>query len=134
MALFSFGKPDRSKEAEKLFDQGLEKYLKKDYPEAFQFFTTASELGSGDADCHLGIMYELGCGFPQNLTLAFKWFEQSAQRNSCGGLYRLGRCYQEGIGVSIDKKKALYWHRRAAAKDNRLAPYSIQQLESEGIE
>lgn len=117
----------------KLYEDGFQEYLEKRYSEALPLLKRASELGSGDADCQLGVMYELGYGVPTDPAEAFRCFERAAQRDSSGGQYRLGRCYQEGIGVTVDKRKALHWHRKAAAQDNRLAPYAIEDLAREGI-
>lgn len=122
-----------SPEALKLYEDGFQQYVEKRYAEAFPLLKRASELGNGDADCQLGVMYELGDGVPTDPAEAFRCFERAAKRDSSGGQYRLGRCYQNGIGVAVDKRKALYWHRKAAAQDNRLAPYAIDDLEREGI-
>lgn len=122
-----------SPEAEKLTEVGFDLYLEEKYSEALPILEQASSLGSGDADCHLGIMHELGRGVPKDFGRAFECFKQSAERGSSGGQYRLGRCYQEGIGTLVDKKKALFWHRKAAEQDNRLSPYAIDELTAEGI-
>lgn len=122
-----------SPEALKLYEDGFQQYLEERYSEALPLLKRASELGSGDADCQLGVMYELGYGVLADAAEAFRCFERAAKRGSSGGQYRLGKCYQEGIGTAVDKRKALHWHRKAAAQDNRLAPYAIDDLAREGI-
>lgn len=120
-------------QAQQLYDRGFKHYLDEEYLQALPLLRQAAELGSGEADSQLGIMYELGQGVPSDPAEAFRCFSRAAERGDSGGQYRLGRCYQQGIGVAIDKHKALYWHRQAAAQDNRLAPYAIDQLADEGV-
>ena len=120
-------------EALKAYEEGFQQCLEKRYSEALPLLKRASELGSGDADCQLGMMYELGYGVTADPSEAFHCYERAANRDSSGGQYRLGRCYHKGIGVAVDKRKALHWHRKAAAQDNRLSPYAIAELEREGI-
>jgi TPR repeat protein len=122
-----------TKRASELNERGFQKYLEQDYSAAVSLLEEASALGSGEADCHLGVIYELGKGVIADQEVAFRHFKRSAERGNSGGQYRLGRCYHEGIGTKIDKKVALQWYRRAAGQDNRLAPYAIDELETEGI-
>jgi TPR repeat protein len=123
-----------NKRASDLTELGFQKYLEQDYSTAMSLLEEASALGSGEADCHLGVIYELGRGVDADHEAAFRYFKRSAERGNSGGQYRLGRCYHEGIGTEIDKRLALQWYRKAAAQDNRLAPYAIDDLEAEGIE
>jgi TPR repeat protein len=133
IGLLSSCNREPSEDALKLYEEGFDYYSKEQYDKALPLLQRASELGSGDADCELGVMYELGSGVAVNLPEAFRYYERAANRGSSGGQFRLGRCYQEGIGIAVDKRKALHWHRKAAEQDNRLAPYSIDTLEAEGI-
>lgn len=63
---------------------------------------------SGDKRCQnqLGLWYEYGIGTEQNISLALKWYEESAKQEYASAYANLGNLYIYGKGVERDFNKA----------------------------
>ncbi len=114
-----------------LFDAAFKLYLDDKFEEAVPLFEEAAAKGNSDAECELGVIYELGLGVEIDFSKAFAWYKKSAEHGSCGGLYRYGRCFHKGIGTNVDLEEALHWYERALAMDNKLAGFGIAEVERE---
>jgi TPR repeat protein len=66
---------------------------------------------------HLGIIYELGLGLPQNYAEAATWFRKAADRGDSDAQVELGKMYLEGRGVPQNYVLAHMWFNLAAAKE-----------------
>ena len=105
--------------AEGEFQKALELYdgvglPEPDYEEGFRLFRKAAE--GGIVDSHLGYMYEVGQGVPQDETEAARWYRKAAEAGQAEAQRRLGILYEEGRGLSGDKVEAYLWLGRAAAQ------------------
>ncbi len=114
-----------------LYEEAFQLYLDDRFEDALPVFEQAASAGSSDAECSLGIIYELGQGVDADHQRAHGWFKKSAEHGSVGGLYRYGRCLHKGIGTEVDLQEALKWYRRALEKDNRLAAFAVAEVEAE---
>jgi len=86
-----------------------------------------AEKEDAEAQYHLGMFYNNGIGTPQNIQLAFEWFQKSAAGNDPLGNYKLG-CYYSGQGqgfVDIDHEKAIRYKSIAAKAGYRLAQHDV---------
>lgn len=96
------------------------------------YYRTASEYGSAEADCTLGGLYYSGLAIPgkkgvdRNLEKALEYFDEAATGGSVPAMQRLGLIYADGMGVEPDPKKALPYFRGAAERGDDL---SLQRLE-----
>lgn len=86
--------------------------------------------GHAEATYHLGMMYHVGAGVPQNRERAFALFKQAADAGDPLGAYKLG-CYYDGQGhgiVADDPAMALRYKLIAAE-----AGYALAQLDVAGL-
>ena len=125
--------PESASEAERLYQKGFDLYLDNKHAEALEVLLQASDLGSGEADCELGIMHREGKGVPPNLAMAVSCFLSGAKRGHSGSQYLLGKCFVEGEGVEVDVKQAVHWLVLAGEQGNRGASYLLAELEDQGL-
>ena len=69
------------------------------------------------AERHLGDMYEMGWGVPQDYVEAVKWFRRAAEQGNAWAQTDLGLGYAEGQGVPQDYVLAHMWFNLAAASE-----------------
>jgi hypothetical protein len=89
----------------------------------------AAAYGDDDAALQLGMLYEMGRGFPQNCKKAAEWVTKAAQYGNAVAEYNLGLRYRDGDGVATDLKQAEYWLKKAAANKNSDAVRTLAQLQ-----
>ncbi|OHS93305.1 hypothetical protein TRFO_11932 [Tritrichomonas foetus] len=77
------------------------------YKKAAKLFGDAKEQVHGDAIAALGVLHEFGYGIPQDLNIAFNYYNQSAHMNSLLGHINLGRAFVKGIGTEVDYTQAI---------------------------
>ena len=82
--------------------------------EAFIYYRKAAERGHLEAQCNLGLCYEMGKGVAKDEAAAVKWYSKAAERGLARAQCNLGYCHDEGIGVTKDEAEAVKWYRRAA--------------------
>ena len=76
----------------------------------------AAERGDVNAQAHLGWMYSVGVGVPQNYVLAAKWYLCAAERGHGAAQFALGLLYNKGQGVQHDLVLAYMWLNLSAAQ------------------
>jgi hypothetical protein len=78
----------------------------------------AADYGDDEAALQLGMLYELGRGFPQSCTKAAEWVTKAAENGNAAAEYNLGLRYRDGDGVDVNLKQAEDWLRKAAHKNS----------------
>ncbi len=107
-----------------LFEGG--KYVRRNYNEAFQWFTRASDAGNAEAELQLGGCYHYGLGTTPNFSLAAKYYRLSADQNNFVAMKSLGFLLMNGYGVDKNETEAKSWLMRAAKEGgNRRAMYDL---------
>ena len=91
-----------------------------------------AEKGDADAQYHLGAMYMVGRGVPQDYTQAVKWFRLAASKQSEVAQRSLGFAYKFGQGVSQDYTEAARWFRLAADQGEALAQEELGAFYANG--
>ena len=76
----------------------------------------AAEQGNADAQFHLGVMYGLGRGVPQDYGEAVRWWRLAAEQGHAAAQNNLGVMYGLGRGVPQDYVAAHMWANLAAAQ------------------
>ncbi len=94
----------------------------------------AADYGDDEAALELGMLYELGRGFPQSCRQAATWITRAAQQGNAAAQYNLGLRYRDGDGVAHDLQQAENWFRRAAAHKNLRAVRALSELPSQATE
>ena len=84
--------------------------------QAQQALAQAAAQGDADAQFHLGVMYYLGQGVPQDYAQARYWYEKAAAQGFAVAQTALGAMYSLGQGVPQDYAQALRWFEKAAAQ------------------
>jgi len=90
----------------------------------------AADYDDDQAALQLGMLYELGRGFPQSCTTAAKWVTKAAENGNAAAEYNLGLRYRDGDGVDTNLQQAENWLRRAVAHKNSNAKRALDALPS----
>jgi len=103
-------------EAQANYGVGLLYSIKKEYQEAFKWFTKAAEQGHAGAQLNLGLMYYNGEGIPKDHKEAAKWLTKSAEQGRADAQAYLSTMYYIGQGVPEDYVQAYKWSNLSAAQ------------------
>lgn len=83
--------------------------------------------------CHLGRLYNFGCGTEQNYAEAFKWFQKAAAADNSYAQYLLGSLHYYGNGTVQNYEKAFEWFKKSADNGNIYACYETAKMLRDGI-
>lgn len=110
-----------------LYEDG--RYLRRNYNEAFLWFSRAADLGAAEAQLQLGGCYHYGLGVTPNFSMAAKYYQLAADQTNYVAMKSLGYLLMNGYGIKKNDERAKYWLLRAA-KDggNRRAMYDLSVL------
>jgi TPR repeat protein len=107
------------------FEEGLAAYERGDYSTTLQEWRPLAEQGDPTAQHHLGWLYVLGHGAPQDYEEAVRWFRKAAEQGNRDAQTNLGSLYLLGDIVPQDYTEALKWLRAAADQGY---PYAQMKL------
>lgn len=110
-----------------IFEGG--QFVRRNYNEAFHWFSQAAELGDPEAQHQVGVCYHRGFGVTPNFTMAAKFYQLAADQTNFAAMKNLGLLLMEGKGLEENDDKAKYWLLRAATEgQNRRAMYDLSVL------
>jgi TPR repeat protein len=89
----------------------LDRFRKKNIPQALKFLTNEAESGTAYAQFHLGSAYAHGYIVKQDSVEARKWYRLAAEQGNSQAQYNLGVMYVKGLGVLTNEEKAMKWFR-----------------------
>lgn len=89
-------------------------------------------IGNGFGCVLKGVLYLEGWGVEQDLTRAFKLFDQAARNNNTDGMVKLGEMLMYGIGTDIDYQQAMDNFNRACSYGNSMGCYGVGELFGRG--
>ncbi|WP_270539554.1 tetratricopeptide repeat protein [Bacteroides zhangwenhongii] len=98
---------------------------KKEYTQAFEWYSKAAAQGFAPAAYIIGYYYENGMGVEKNTAKAFEWWSKAAAQGFAKAEYAIGRCYEKGMGVEKNRAKAFEWYSKAAAQGNANGQYML---------
>ncbi|MDR3376356.1 MAG: serine/threonine-protein kinase [Ancalomicrobiaceae bacterium] len=108
----------------------------KDLAKAFDWYTKAAQLNSGDAYARLGLLAQTGAtrGIPDYARAADN-YENGARLGSAPAMYQLGLLYRDGLtpGHIPDLAKAFDWLQKAADKGQPEAMAAVGQFYLDGV-
>ncbi len=122
-----------------LFDHSAPRFPGTRPPEAgseeLQAIRGSAAAGNRDAQSHLGVMYRMGRGVPQNDARSFRWFREAALAGDPAAQHYLGLFYLGGVGTGIDLEEATLWLRRCAElnQPERLMSLAWFTLDENGL-
>lgn len=96
------------------FQAGLDAYERGDYTITLREWRPLAEQGNPMAQHHLGWLYLLGRGVPQDYEEAVRWFRKAAEQGDGDAQTNLGSLYLLGDRIPQDYTEALKWLRAAA--------------------
>ena len=97
---------------------------KKEYTQAFEWYSKAAAQGFAPAECIIGYYYKNGMGV-ENTAKAFEWWSKAAAQGFAKAEYNVGTCYENGTGVEKNITKAFEWWSKAAAQGFAQAEYNV---------
>lgn len=92
------------------YDEGVEAYQEKDYPNALRIFQYWSDMGFYPAQFDLGMMYATGNGVTQDYAVAAYWWNKAAKQGDSKSQWFLGLLYATGFGVNQNYVRATMWY------------------------
>ncbi len=96
-----------------------------EHARAAEEFKKLAEEGDAKAQSHLGYLYYVGEGVPQDYAMAVKWYRKAAVQGDRDAQYNLAVAYAFGEGSKQDYKEAAIWYRRAAEQGHAISQYSL---------
>ncbi|WP_052771971.1 tetratricopeptide repeat protein [Vibrio mexicanus] len=95
----------------------------------------AAEEGVAHAQVKLGLLYEQGDYFEQDVDEAAMWYLLAASQGHPQGQYNLALMFIDGVSVNSDSSRAMYWLEEAANNGYlpailHLANYQKMQLDN----
>ncbi len=94
--------------------QEMIELINSDNKKGLEVVREHANSGNADAQCLLGIMYQMGVGDDKNQSDAAYYFRMAAEQGQASAQTNLGKCYLSGDGVQKDDKKAFEWFEKAA--------------------
>ena len=88
--------------------------VKKNLPQAFNWYQRAAKNGNSKAQFNLASLYENGEGTAQNIPQAIRWYTTAANNGDANAQVNLGNRYAEGRHVPKNIQQAAKWYKRAA--------------------
>ncbi len=123
----------RESDAETQYRYGLQHESSALYVAAINYFEQAADGGHAGAQFHLGRIYALGKGVPQNDLIAGSYYEQAAVQGHAGAQNELGYLYLRGQGIEQSDTQAVYWFQTASERGDTNAHDSLAFMYQEGI-
>ena len=104
------------------------KGVKKDYAEAFSWFSKAAEKEHMKAEYNLGVCFYYGNGVEKNLEKAVEWYRKAAEKGFPKAQYNLAKCFAMGDGVAPNLSTAKQWCQKAAENGEIDAQYTLGNI------
>jgi TPR repeat protein len=114
------------------FECHMTLHFRGDFATALREWRPLAEQGDADDQFKLGVLYDNGCGVPQDYGQARQWYKKAAAQEHAEAQFYLGRLYFNGQGVPQDFDQARHWWEKAAALRFAKAQYSLGLVYSNG--
>ena len=73
-------------------------FSKEDYKKAVEWYQKAAAQGEAEAQCMLGLCYEVGQGVTKDYKKAVEWYQKAAAQGDANAQWILGWCYTKDKG------------------------------------
>ena len=113
-------------------DDGLDALRRNDFARAVKELRPLADKGNAEAQYRIGLMYEFGKGYPQDVAKGVAWLTKGANQGHTGAQQELGYLYSSGEGVARDDAKAIAWFRKAADLGNATAQFNLGLMIAKG--
>lgn len=94
--------------------QMLSLFSAGEYERVYEIIVPFADTGVPDAQCMLGLLYQLGLGVPQDGPKAVSWYLRAAAQGHPLAMNNLGTIYLQGMpGIVPDRETALEYYKQA---------------------
>lgn len=114
------------------FEEGMSAYERGDYATTVKEWQPMAEQGDPRAQHHLGWLYVIGRGVPQDYEAAVHWLRKAAEQGDSDAQTNLGSLYLLGEGLPQDYAEALKWLRAAAEQGHPFAQTKLGIMYEDG--
>jgi uncharacterized protein len=114
------------------FEEGLTAYERGDYAITLNEWRPLAKQGDPPAQHHLGWLYVIGRGVPQDYHEAVRWFRKAAEQGDRDAQANLGSLYLLGDSLPKEYTEALKWLRAAADQGHPLAQTKLGIMYEDG--
>lgn len=114
------------------FEEGMAAYERGDYAATLKEWRPLAEQGDPTAQHHLGWLYVIGRGVPQDYEEAVRWLRKAAEQGDSDAQTNLGSLYLLGEGLPQDYTEALKWLRAAADQGHPFAQTKLGIMYEDG--
>lgn len=89
-------------------------YLRNgDFSNAANYFKSAADRGSAEAQYEIALLYKSGAGVAKSTANAFTYMKAAAEAGFTKAYRELGEMYHGGRGTAKDRTQAEYWYKKA---------------------
>ena len=106
------------------FDKGIKALISKDKKQAFYYLNKASKDNHIEASYNLALMYYMGDGVDQNISMSAKLLESSADAGYKKSIDNVGRVYMQLLKFD----KAIKWLKINAKNGDIQANYLLSEI------
>ena len=97
-------------------------YLRNgDFNNAANYFKSAADRGSAEAQYEIALLYKSGAGVAQSTANAFSYMKAAAEAGFTKAYRELGEMYHGGRGTAKDRSQAEYWYKKAVDSGDQKA-------------
>ncbi len=108
---------DEKSEAQEYFDQGMIEYEKENFEKSHELLEKSAEMGHGDAQYQMGVLYYKGQGVAKDNEKAAFWYGKAAKQGIKNAQNSLGNLYDESKkSITENAGKASDWVENTASE------------------
>ncbi|KNE60015.1 hypothetical protein AMAG_05454 [Allomyces macrogynus ATCC 38327] len=112
-------------------------FVDEDVEKALELLQAAAKLGSVEAMCTTGVVYQSNASSEEDLKRAFKWISMAADKNHPVAMCTLADMLLQGVGCDVDADRAKELYQRAYNEfqcTDGLVGLGAMYMEGEGLE
>lgn len=114
------------------FEEGLAAYERGDFATTVKEWKPLAEQGNPTAQHHLGWLYLIGRGVPQDSDAAIRWIRNAAEQGDSDAQTNLGSLYLLGDTIPQNYSEALKWLHAAADQGHPFAQMKLGIMYEDG--
>lgn len=105
------------------------KYLRNgDFDNAANYFKSAADRGSAEAQYEIAMLYKTGSGVAKSTANAFTYMKSAAEAGFTKAYRELGEMYHGGRGTTKDRSQAEYWYKKAVQAGDQKAQKILNNM------
>lgn len=98
------------------------------FEEAIIYYKKAAALGSAEALCSLGEIYNEGMGVEEDLYIALNYYKEAAEKGDAKAMFNLGEILNQENEKLQNRQEALFWYQKSAEYGYDMAQRRIGEI------